>query len=337
VLKSTKFQVPDLNVVTQATSSSQVAIPLVAYSATNAKDEDVQISAQPHQVALCAASNGPERLQEQALPMPPRVYPVVAFPQRSLNNGWKLPLEAHEFMGGLDDHPKYVISSRDCASRNLRLSPPEPLPDPAPPENFGNPQQMPVYATHHFKLASSFVYISCDPYHLASTSSALKLPVKIMAHEKIYIQVHHYATDSVSVAKSRSIHFMVATIDEVCAILSQSGFVSLSTSSSVQIECYKYSAISLVIDSCASFLPFLSAFPALSPLLATGLLLHLIPIQVPYFLLLAISLPLALVAKLHLSIILKMVFASYLSLQNLPFKQVHLIPAPWRIILSNQL
>jgi len=222
--------------------------------------------------------------------------------------------------GLLDDLHCTAEDAEDADDDPIHI-PPEPLPDPAPPENFGNPQQMPVYATHHFKLASSLVYISCDPYHLASTSSALKLPVKIMAHEKIYIQVHHYATDSVSVAKSRSIHFMVATIDEVCAILSQSGFVSLSTSSSVQIECYKYSAISLVIDSCASFLPFLSAFPALSPLLATGLLLHLIPIQVPYFLLLAISLPLALVAKLHLSIILKMVLGSYLSLQNLLFKQ----------------
>jgi len=55
VLKSTKFQVPDLNVVTQATSGSQVAIPLLANSATNASDEDAQKSAQPYQVAFFTA------------------------------------------------------------------------------------------------------------------------------------------------------------------------------------------------------------------------------------------------------------------------------------------
>jgi len=190
------------------------------------------------------------------------------------------------------------------------------------------PQQVPVYAAHHFNLASSPAHIPCDPSHLVSLSSALKLSVKIVAHEKTDHQVYPYAIDSVSVAKDSSTPFSAATIGKVCGvILSQPGFVGLSTSHSVQLECYMHSAIHVVINGC-SFLPFLSAFSNTVSLLVTGdLLLHLIPIQVPYFLHLAILFPLTLVPKLHLSIILKIVLGLCLLLQTLPFKQVCLLPA----------
>jgi len=81
----TKFQVPDFHAVAQAISIPQVAIPLLANTATNARDEDAQISTQLHQVALHAASNGPNRLQAQAPPTSFRVCSTEAFPRRSLD------------------------------------------------------------------------------------------------------------------------------------------------------------------------------------------------------------------------------------------------------------
>jgi len=84
-------------------SSPQVAVPLSADTTTTVRDENTQLSFQSHQIALCAASNGPDRLQAQAPPpQAPRVYPAVAFPRSLLNNGWKLPPEAHEVMDRLD-------------------------------------------------------------------------------------------------------------------------------------------------------------------------------------------------------------------------------------------
>jgi len=52
-----------------------------------------------------------------------------------------------------------------------------------------------------------------------------------------------------------------------------------------------------------AFYPSCQLLSVLSPWLTTGLLLHMIHVQVTYFLHLAISVPLALVTKLHLSII----------------------------------
>ncbi len=52
MLKSTKFQVPDLNTMTQATPGPQVAIPLSAEIATIARDRDTKIITLPHQVEI---------------------------------------------------------------------------------------------------------------------------------------------------------------------------------------------------------------------------------------------------------------------------------------------
>jgi len=60
----------------------------------------------------------------------------------------------------------HLFSSEDCASDDPIPIPPEPLPDPAPPDNFDNPQQLLVNAAYHFKLASSPTHISCDPIPL---------------------------------------------------------------------------------------------------------------------------------------------------------------------------
>jgi len=171
-----------------------------------------------------------------------------------------------------------LLSGDCCAIDDPRLSPLEPLPDPAPPEKFGNPQQVPVYAACKQPQRYPTCILGNGFYQ-----ECYQAICQGVAHEKTNYQVHSYASDSVSVAKSSSAQILVTTIGEVCAILSQSGLVGLGTSRSVQLSCNKHCAISLVIGGCASCMPFCQLFPALSPLLMTGLLLHLIPYKCHIF------------------------------------------------------
>jgi len=67
-----------------------------------------------------------------------------------------------------------------------------------------------------------------------------------------------------------------------------------------------------------------------------GLLLHLTFIQVLHFLHLTIFMSMPLATKMHLSIILNILFGPCLPWQNQPFKQVHWFPAPWWTIVLNQ-
>jgi len=292
--------------------------------------------------------------------MPPRVYSAAACPKRSLDNGWKLPPEAHEGLDRLGDHHKHVIcftgkksppnhgsksnihevkasdcllaqppSSGDCASDDPKLSPPEQWPNPAPPENFGDPNQVFVNAAcHSSKPANNLLDIQHVCLQMASTSSAFILSVKNVVLEK----------------KDCQNYPMLATVSLQPRIVLPKAWLQLlvksvpfCTSSSVQLECYKHSAINWSLMVVLAFCPSCQLFPVLSPLLVSGHLLHLILTQVQCFLYLAISLPLALASKIHLSIILKIIFGPCLLLQILPFKQVHQLSAHWWIIVQNLL
>ena len=114
VLKSTKFQMLDLNTAIQATSSLQAAISLLAGSATNASDEDAQISAQPYQVAFFTAP-------AISVEPPPKHF-------------IELTMHATTGYNCIFADPHFAQEKADDDTLSTL---PEPLPDPATPHVFG--------------------------------------------------------------------------------------------------------------------------------------------------------------------------------------------------------
>jgi len=182
--------------------------------------------------------------------------------------------------------------------------PPEPLPDPTTPENFGNPEEVSVYATKQPKPASHLVCHALSNQMKSSASPALK------SSDAIVLQKAHYA--------------------EVCTIVSQSNHAGIDTpihSFLAQLTWHKNSVPNLAMASGASFLPFLSAV-----LSAISMAYERPPAAPDPYSSATLSafgnfMSMPLITKLHLSIIWAMLFVLCLPWKNLPFKPVHYFPA----------
>jgi len=103
-------------------------------------------------------------------------------------------------------------SSGDCASADPILNPPEPLPDPASPEHFGNPNPVLVYAASHSEPAgipAIIHHILSNNMIVPSASIALKPSDQIVAHKKPHHLQVNLNTYTVSASRSSSTQSLV--------------------------------------------------------------------------------------------------------------------------------